>query len=130
MSMTEPTHSPTAADLYARVPTIRRNGPMSAALFLALVLGFIVPMALPFVLAGLPPLVTAILVLIPTGLAAALLIAVCVVVLTGPVYMAELQPKDNSNLKTWGFLNKVVAVLLLGGYVYYAFRVVVAVFTT
>ena len=128
--MTEPTHSPTAADLYTKVPTIRRNGPMSAALFLALVLGFIVPMALPFVLAGLPALVTAILVLIPTGLAAMLLIAVCVVVLTGPVYLAELEPRDNSKLKTWGFLNKVVAVLLLGGYVYYAFRVVVAVFAS
>ena len=87
--MTEPTHSPTAADLYTKVPTIRRNGPMSAALFLALVLGFIVPMALPFVLAGLPALVTAILVLIPTGLTIAV----------PPGFEAQVRPRSGLALK-------------------------------
>ena len=58
-------------------------------------------------------------ILVLSGLLCGLpLMAACVIVLTGPVYMAEIGL--DGKLKTWGAANKVVAVILLvawSGYV-------------
>jgi len=50
------------------------------------------------------------------------LVAVCIIVLTGPVYFDK--PRKDGTYKTWGWGNKVAAVILLvifvGGYAFLA----------
>jgi hypothetical protein len=95
-------------ELMAGVPAYRKSSVMSALLFVGLALAFIGPMLLAGVRGaasqwvaialGLPVLVT------------------CVVVLSGPVYYAALD--DSGQLKQWSIANKVVAGLIVAGWIY------------
>jgi hypothetical protein len=98
------------SELMAGSPAYRKSSVMSALLFIGLALAFIGPMLLggaasPWIgiVLGLPILVT------------------CIVVLSGPVYYAALD--DGGQLKRWSVGNKVVAALILGGWVYSIARV-------
>jgi hypothetical protein len=110
-----PQHAPdqTAQQQFLdNLPFYRRSGTATALLLLSLVFGF----GGPFLLAGvLAQLGTVPNILIGTVLGTPLL-AVCVIVLTGDIYFdafdAQGQPKK------WGVGNKVVAVLILFGWLY------------
>jgi hypothetical protein len=107
----------TAEQLFAGVPSIRRNGVMSALLFVALLFGFVLPIV---VAAALPQSIVLAAMYACQAISGLALLFVCFVVLTGPVYLAQLD--DKGQLKTWGVANKVVAVLILVGWAYYTVR--------
>ncbi len=107
-----PSSTATAKELYAKVPAIRRSGTCSALLVLGLLVAFAGPIALASTLASMGRVV---LTLVGVVLGAPLL-AVCIVVLTGDVYYDQLQA--DGTLKKWSVGNKVVAALMLGGWVY------------
>jgi hypothetical protein len=95
------------SELLARVPPYRKSSVMSALLLLGLALAFLGPMLLvslgvtsPYVgwALGLPILIT------------------CIVVLSGPVYYARID--DSGQLEQWSIANKIVAALILAGWVY------------
>jgi len=94
------------------LPFYRRNGVATALLLIALVLGFGGPFLLAGVLSGLGTVGS---VLVGTLLGAPLLV-VCVVVLTGDIYYDAFDAQGQP--KTWGVGNKVVAVLIIGGWIY------------
>lgn len=97
-----------ASDLYREKPLHRRSGPLSALLFVGLFTGFVAPLAvgsasplagwLIGTLGGLP------------------ILAVSALVLTGPVYNRTMDRPGE--LTTWGVGNKVVAALILGGWLW------------
>ena len=100
-----------ARELYGQVPRLRRNSFNTGLTLLALTTW----LAAPFV-AGLGALLRmgVVAVLLPVVLiltAGVSLLVVCVIVLTGPVYFPKFG--RNGRLKSWGWANKVVAVLLL-----------------
>ena len=90
---------------------------MSTLLFASLVFGFVVPLCIGF---ALPASLAVIVGGASAWIGGLALLAVCGVVLTGPVYLAKVD--DKGALKTWGVGNKVVAVLLLGYWVYATVR--------
>jgi hypothetical protein len=94
------------------VPFYRRNSTASTLLFVALLLGFAGPMALTGLVGGLG-LVGSTLVGLFFG---APLLAVCVIVLTGDVWYDTFDAQGQRN--KWGFANKVVAGLIIAGWVY------------
>ena len=114
MTMDPSANNALAAELYRNVPSYRRSGNMSALLLLTLVFAFGGPYAVGQVAASDPSLLKILL----AALGAPLLI-VCIVVVTGKVYFDKLD--NNGQLKTWGAANKVVAVLILAGWVYTRF---------
>src|SRR5262249_3317242 len=89
---------------YADVPWYRRNGTCSA---------FIIAHVLVMFLGGCIPGVSLLGIFTTMGV-----IAVCIVVLTGPVYYNK--QRQDGTLKSWSAGNKVAAVILLvlfvGGY--------------
>ncbi len=94
------------------LPFYRRSGTATALLLLSLVLGF----AGPLVLAGLlAQMGTVVNILVGTVLGTPLL-AVCVVVLTGEIYFDSFDAQGQP--KKWGVGNKVVAALILLGWLY------------
>jgi hypothetical protein len=119
MSQPNPYGAPTApqaqvfeGELYVTMPIYRRNGPLSVVLFVALVLAFVGPFLLTGVSGALGvagPAVVGTLVGSP-------LLATCIVVLTGPVYYDAYE--QAGVLKRWSIGNKVVAGLLLLGWIY------------
>lgn len=94
------------------VPYYRRNGTASTLLFIALLLGFAGPMALAGLIGALG-LVGSTLVGLVFG---APLLVVCVIVLTGDVWYDTFDAQGRRN--KWGFANKVVAALIIAGWVY------------
>lgn len=102
---------PHHGEQYADVPIYRRNGPCSALLFAALILAFVGP----FLLSGVAAALGSIGPTVTGALIGAPLFAVCLVVLTGPVFFDEYETPGK--LKRWGIANKVVAALILGGWV-------------
>jgi uncharacterized membrane protein len=100
----------TAAQAYSRVPFYRRNGPISALLFLGLVFGFVAPFVLSSVAVALGAAGPAII----GTVAGSPLLAACIVVLTGPVYFDAFAALGQ--LKTWGVGNKIVAAIMLLGW--------------
>lgn len=90
-----------ANELYFRVPGHRKSGTNSALLVASLVVWLgagLLPAGLGFML----------------GLLATLAVcAVCVIVLTGPVYLPHLDAKRPYHLAEWPWPNKVAAVLFL-----------------
>lgn len=94
------------------VPFYRRNGTASTLLFVALAVGFGGPMLLVGLL-GAVGLVGQTLIGLLLG---APLLAVCVIVLTGDVWYDTFDVQGRRN--KWGFANKVVAGLIVGGWVY------------
>ncbi len=100
----DPDAAPRGPTDYRSVPLLRRNGFCSGVLVAHVGVMF---------LGGCVPLVSLMGVFTTVGV-----IAVCVVVLTGPVYY-DKRKKDGA-LKTWSRANKVAAVVLLllfvGGY--------------
>jgi hypothetical protein len=101
------------------VPFYRRNGPLSVVLLLSLVLAFVGPFVLGGVALALGKLGPAIV----STLIGSPLFAVCIVVLTGPVYFDAYD--QHGKLKKWSIGNKVVAVLLLGGWLYMVIRTLI-----
>lgn len=100
----DPYVNPPGPTNYEAVPLYRRNGFCSAVLVTHLVVGF---------MSNFVPLIGLLGIFTTIGV-----IAVCVIVLTGPVYYNK-HNKDGT-LKTWSGANKVAAVILLilfvGGY--------------
>jgi hypothetical protein len=111
---------PTASQLIRQVPVYRRSSAMSVLLFAAVVFGLIAPMSAEF---WLPTVLVVPARLASLALSGLALLAVCVVVLTGPVYFAAFG--DKAQLKVWGVGNKVVAVLLLLSWAYFMVRSVI-----
>jgi hypothetical protein len=102
---------PTPAELYAQVPWFRRNAFSSTLILIALACWLCSPIFFAFAASRIGRRVIAIpavLLLIVAGLA---LVTVCVIVLTGPVYLPRALP--DGRLKTWGIANKVIAALFL-----------------
>jgi hypothetical protein len=114
---------PAASQLIQQVPRHRRSSTMSVLLFAAVVLGLVVPMSAEF---WLPMVLVVPMRLASLALSGLALLAVCVVVLTGPVYFAAFD--DKAQLKTWGVGNKIVAVLLLLSWGYFLVRFVLSLF--
>jgi hypothetical protein len=112
MTPYSPPATPTAAALYAQVPSYRRNGTCSLLLLVSLAAAFATPIVLGRALVTMG-LGIATLIHVVLGLP---LLGVCVVVLTGDVYFDQLD-KDGA-LKKWGVANKVVAALILLGWAY------------
>jgi len=94
------------------IPFYRQNGTASALLFIALALGFGGPMILAGALSALG-LVGSTLAGLVLG---APLLAVCVIVLTGNVYYDTYDAEGR--LKKWGVGNKIVAFLIMAGWLY------------
>lgn len=103
---------PYQGELYVKVPLHRRNGPVSVLLLFGLLFAFVGP----FLLSGVSRALGVAGPAIVGTIAGSPFLAVCVVVLTGPVYFdAYVEP---GKLRRWGFGNKVVAALMLLGWVY------------
>ncbi|MEM6938194.1 MAG: hypothetical protein AAF552_17190, partial [Pseudomonadota bacterium] len=85
-------HQLSAAQLYAQQPTHRRNGPLSALLLVGLLTSFVLPIAAG---AGGPVAVG-----IASFIGGSPILAVCGIVLTGPVYNKALERPGV--LTTWG----------------------------
>ena len=101
----------TPAELYAQVPWFRRNGFSSTLILIALACWLCAPIffAVASSKASRGPIaLPAVLLLIVAGLA---LLTVCVIVVTGPVYLPRALP--DGRLRTWGIANKVIAGLFL-----------------
>ncbi len=109
---TEAGPQPSQQQFLGGLPFYRRNSVATVLLLLALALGF----GGPFLLAGVLSGVGMVGSLVVGTLLGAPLFVVCIVVLTGDVYYdafdAQGQPKK------WGVGNKVVAVLIIGGWLY------------
>ncbi len=102
---------PTPAELYAQIPWFRRNAFSSTLILIALACWLCSPIFFAFASSRTGRGVVAIpavLLLIVAGLA---LVTVCVIVVTGPVYLPRTLP--DGRLKRWGIANKVIAVLFL-----------------
>lgn len=99
-------------ELYVKVPFYRRNGPVSALLLFGLLFAFVGP----FLLGGVSRVLGAAGPAVVGTFAGSPFLAVCVVVLTGPVYFdGYVAP---GKLRRWGIGNKVVAALMLLGWLY------------
>lgn len=101
-----------AQQLLAGIPAYRKNGTCSALLFVALAAAFLGPMLLAGVLRSAGVIAAG---LTSVALGAPLLF-VCVIVLTGDVYLDTLDAQGQ--LKKWGIGNKVVAAAILLGWAY------------
>ncbi len=94
------------------VPFYRHNSTASTLLFIALSVGFGGPMLLAGLLGGVGVVGSTLLGLV----LGAPLLAVCVIVLTGDVWYDTFDVQGRRN--KWGFANKVVAALIIAGWVY------------
>src|SRR5687768_4330740 len=95
-------------ELMAGVPPYRKSSVMSAVLLIGLALAFIGPLLLAGIVKSAGPVISIVL-----GLP---ILVTCIVVLSGPVYYAAID--DTGQLKQWSIGNKVVAALILGGWIY------------
>ena len=103
-----------AKELYAQVRWFRRTSFSNALMLIALACWLGTPMLLAFPSSragSFAVVIPAMLLLIVPLLA---LLVVCVIVLTGPIYLPKA--RRDGRLKTWGVANKVVAALLLAGW--------------
>ena len=94
------------------VPFYRRNATASTLLFIALALGFGGPMLVAALLGGVGVMASTLIGLV----LGAPLLAVCVIVLTGDVWSDTFDAQGRRN--KWGFANKVVAGIIVAGWVY------------
>jgi membrane protease YdiL (CAAX protease family) len=101
----------TVSELYAQVLWFRRSTFNSKLVLLAMACWMLATVFLAFASSRPSRGVVAIPAVLLLGIAGMALLTVCVVVLTGPVYMPEALP--NGRLRTWGRGNRFVAALFL-----------------